>query len=132
MAKHPFYQSYSWWILLLIPMYLLKIIKFSLLPSVLFTIIGAIVFFIIKYIYNKKSFNLIIATIVSLYHFIPLFLIPLTATQNDIFYNLIIVIIYLLSLSLQNINFYDVYYNLLITDNNTGIYNYFKDAGVLP
>jgi len=131
MAKHPFYQIFSWWGFTLITLYLLKIIKFSLFPIVLFTFFGALGFLLILYIKKRPFFNYNLALLILITHSIGFLLVPLSATPTDIIYNLLIFIVYLLSLSLQNTNVYDVYYNIYLSYNKKQtIYSYYKDEGI--
>jgi hypothetical protein len=130
--KHPFYQSFSWWVIILFILYLLKIIKFSIFPIVSGTIIGCFIFLIIKYFMNKY-YNFKLSLFIFLIHLIPLLFINYDTSLKDILYNFIIFIIYIISLELQNTNIVDIYNKLLKIDNkDITIYSYYKDAGLLP
>jgi hypothetical protein len=131
MIKYPFYQLYSWWVISLFILYILRLIKFSILPSVLLTFIFTIFFVATKY-YKSDEINIKLAIIIILIHFIPFYIIPFNINIYDLYYNLLIFILYLITLQLQNTNVFEVYSKLLNEQSpNVSIYGYYKDLGIL-
>ena len=132
--KYPFYQLYTYWVIILFIFYLAKVIKFSILPSLIGAFIGTILFFAYKLsISNSRKINYNLVLLLLLLHLLPIFFVPSYFTVKDFVYNLIIFIIYLISLTIQNTNIIKVYRNLVEGQKeNITIRGHFKEIGLLP
>jgi len=127
--KYPFYQLYSYWVLLLCILYFAKIIKFSPMPSVIIIFIGMIL--IVMYKYNITA-NVKLAIILLIMHTLPLFILEWDFTIKDIIYNIIIILIYLISLSLQKTNVIRVYKNIINGErSDIEVSTHFRDIGLI-
>jgi hypothetical protein len=134
--QYPFYQYYSWWAAAMVILYCCKVIPFSVLPSALLSLVGAIIFLIVKWCKNKYHkypyYNYNLALCIILLHLLPVLVIPFTATITDCAYNLIIFIVYLVSLRFQNTNVIAVYTKMLNWDDKTiTVYSFYKESGLL-
>jgi len=140
-VKYPFYQYYSWWTIALVILYAFGVLGFNPYPSILVCLIGTVMYFIIKYYkaYNdyknnnkKKFFNINLALFIITLHIAPLFFIPSNFITKDLLLNIIVFLVYLISLNLQNTNMVIAYHKLLEKDDNITFYSFYKDQGLIP
>ena len=127
--KYPFYQLYSYWVLFICLLYFTKIIHFSPIPSVILVSIGMILILLYKYNINA---NIKLAFVLLIIHISPLFLLPKDFTMKDVIYTLIIILIYLISLSLQKTNVIQVYKNIIKGEtSDIEVSTHFRDIGLI-
>jgi hypothetical protein len=95
------------------------VLSFSITPTIIGTFLGSIVFFLLK---EKKNRNLSILLI--MLHILPFFFVSFDFTAKDIIINILIFILYLISLKLQGTNMIQEYSKL---DIDKPIGKYYKD-----